>query len=215
MSESGDNRVLVIGAGGHAKVVADAIGKCGTHRVAGFVVDDRPVLPDETFCQAPVLHLHALVLRGSGLPRRFIVAIGDNAARRAKTAWLAQRGFEPLAVIHPAASIGRGTVCGPGSLVCAGAVLDPDVHIGDGVIVNAGAVVTHDSRVGDFTHLAPGATLGGGCTVGRDAFLGIGALVVPGIHIGDGAFVGAGSLVTENVPEGVRVVGRPARPRPR
>lgn len=204
-------RILIIGAGGHAKVAADAVLRQGTHALAGFVVDDRAVRPDESLFDAPLIHLETLLARRDDFPRQFIVGIGDNAVRRAKTTWLIAHGFEPVPVIHPAASIGRGTTCGPGTLVCAGALLDPDVEIGAGVILNAGAVVTHDSRIGDFTHLAPGATFGGGCVVGSDTFVGMGAIVVPRVRIGNRVFVTAGSMVTEDVPDSVRVVGRPAR----
>src|SRR4029453_4694746 len=144
-----------------------------------------------------------------------IVAVGDNARRAAKTRMMQEFGFQATTVVHPFSSIGHATTLGQGVLVCAGAIIDPDVFIDDGVVVNVGALVGHESRIGAFSHICGGALIGANCIVGALTFVGMGANIISGLTIGRNAFIAAGALVTKHVPDGVLALGAPARFRQR
>lgn len=192
--------VVVIGAGGHAKVLISTLTACGVSVAA--VVDD-----DDT-----KWGMDAQGTRVGRIERelggRGIVGIGDNAQRREMARTLSlewQTVVHPSAYVHPSAKLGRGTV------VFAGAVVQPDAVIGDHVIVNTGATVDHDCVVDDYAHLAPGVHLAGSVRVGEGAFLGIGSVVSPEVKIGRWATLGAGAVAIRDVADGVVAVGVPAR----
>lgn len=201
--------LLIYGAGGHAKVVADALVKAGV-TVAGFI-DDDPAATGKRMLGFQVVGTGAMIdaeWPGAGI----VPAIGDNRARAALLARL-KAGANPLAsAIHPAAIFGNGAVIGDGSFLAAGAVVNPDAVLGEGVIVNTLASVDHDCRIGPCVHIAPGARLCGGVSVGAGTLIGTGSVVIPGITIGANAVIGAGSVVIRDVPDGARVAGNPARP---
>jgi sugar O-acyltransferase (sialic acid O-acetyltransferase NeuD family) len=198
-------RVVVVGAGGHSKVVVATLQAAG-HVVAG-IYDDDAARQGST--------LLGIAIKGPvddsfqcGLP--IVIAVGDNHARRE----IAQRRPAEFATaIHPSAVVHPTCVIGAGSVVFAGVVLQPDSILGEHVIVNTGASIDHDCRIGDFSHVAPGARLCGGVTLGEGALLGVGSSAVPGSRVGPWSVVGAGSVVTKNVEPGQTVVGVPARPR--
>mgnify|MGYP001826701045 CR=1 FL=1 len=204
-------RVLLIGAGGHARVCADALLDMGATTIVGAVSKDgssidglgiSPVWSEPEFENAT---------KSSGATA-FCVAIGDQVARRRWSQKLTQSGQTLTQAISGSAVVSRTASLGPGAQLIAGAVVNAAATLGTGVIVNTNASVDHDCTIGDFVHIGPGAVLGGSVTVGDDAFVGLGARVLPGITIGAGATVGAGAVVTADVPAGATVVGVPARP---
>lgn len=205
-------KLVVFGAGGHAKVVIDIIEQQGNYKIAGLLDDDLK-LQGQRFFGYPVLgtraHLPALV---SAQLRHAIVAIGDNADRAAVAAQLDQLGWRFANAVHPRASIGRGVNIGPGSVVMAGCVVNADAYLGAQVIVNTGATVDHDCRIEDNVHIAPGCHLCGNVGVGQGSLLGAGSTVIPGVSIGKHVIVGAGSTVIRDVTDETRVSGSPARP---
>jgi sugar O-acyltransferase (sialic acid O-acetyltransferase NeuD family) len=204
-----DSEVIVFGAGGHGKVVADIVLQCGW-TCAGFVDDQT------SFRAAVGLPLSILGDRTwlCNQPRdtlRVALGIGDNYGREAVASFLTSAGIEvvsaisPFAVVSPSAQIGAGTVIMPGAVVNAMAI------VGEGVIINSGAVVEHDTRVGNYVHLSPNSTLGGGVEIGEFSHLGLGASVLPLIRIGSRSILGAGSVVTGAIPDNVIAFGVPAR----
>lgn len=208
-------RILIIGAGGHGRVVADAILQCQAHgspvQVVGFL-DDDGTRAGMTWLQIPVLGTLSAI---DTVPHdAVVVAIGDNATRRrlAHTAAVASRPH--VVVRHPTAIVAPEVTLGDGSMVSAGAIIATGAGVGRSCIVNTGCVIDHDCRIGDWAHVAPRAVLGGDVTVGSLAFIGIGATVLPGRHIGEAAIVGAGAVVTNDVAPGTVVTGVPARVRP-
>jgi len=205
-------RILIVGAGGHAQVVADILLRMGDvdcpMRPVGYVDDD--------------VGLHGKVLLG--LPvlgslkqiEQFehdvlILAIGDNAIRRALFERLRSRGERFAAGQHPRATVAPGVSIGQGTVICAGAIVNTQSTIGANVILNTGCTVDHHNRIGDHAHIAPGAHLGGGVVVGEGALVGIGANVIPERTIGAWSVVGAGATVIDDVPGRATVVGVPAR----
>jgi sugar O-acyltransferase (sialic acid O-acetyltransferase NeuD family) len=195
---------VIIGAGGHAKVVIDALLASGMPRDTITVRDGDPAREG-----AAVLGFVITVPeRSEGTLEAIHIAIGDNVARARLHAQAEGSVF--LTVVHQAATVAPSASLGAGSFVGAAAVVGPEAQTGRGVIVNHGAVLDHDAKVGDFSHIAPNATLGGGVTVGAGVLVGAGAVVLPGVSIGDDAIVGAGAVVRRNIGAGKRWAGNPA-----
>jgi sugar O-acyltransferase (sialic acid O-acetyltransferase NeuD family) len=204
-------KLVVFGAGGHAKVVIDIIEQQGNYEIAGLLDDDLKHKRG-SFFGYPVLGARAeLPVLISAQLRHAIITIGDNAGRAAVAALLDQLGWQFANAVHPRASIGRGVQIGPGSVVMAGCVVNADASLGAHVIINTGATVDHDCRIEDAVHIAPGCHLCGGVSVGRGSLLGAGSTVTPGVKIGCKAIVGAGSTVIRDVADEARVSGSPAR----
>jgi sugar O-acyltransferase (sialic acid O-acetyltransferase NeuD family) len=199
--------IYLIGAGGHGKVVLDAMLRIGLTGVQ--VVDDNPARLGAKVWGAAIA--------APPTARQdvfFHVAIGDAAARRRIQQDWQQAGAKALSVIHSAAIVSPCAGIGAGTLIAALAVVGPAAQIGRGVIVNHGAVVDHDCLIGPFSHISPNATLGGGVLVGEGVLVGAGAVILPGLRVGDGAVVGAGAVVLNDVPSGATVMGVPARKAP-
>jgi sugar O-acyltransferase (sialic acid O-acetyltransferase NeuD family) len=204
-------KLVVFGAGGHAKVVIDIIERQGSYEIAGLLDDDIGH-KGERFFGYPVLgtraELPALI---SAQLCHTIVAIGDNAGRVAVAAYLDQHGWCFASAVHPGASIGRGVEICPGSVVMAGCVVNADAYLGGQVIINTGATVDHDCRIEYGVHVAPGCHLCGSVRVGQGSLIGAGTTVTPGVKIGRTVIVGAGSTVIRDVADDARVSGVPAR----
>ncbi len=195
-------RLLVVGAGGHAKVVVDAA------QAAGFEV--VAAIGDDGGC-TDVLGVPVSPSPSGIETDGFIVAVGDNAARARLFAEYIEAGFTPLSVIHPAAVIAQDARIGAGTLVTAGAVVSVSAQIGANVIVNHGATVDHDCIVGDHTLLGPTTSMCGCSSVGDGVVLGAGACVIPQRAVGDWTVVGAGAVVAEDLPARSVCAGVPAR----
>src|SRR6056297_3088283 len=208
---SSKRKVLLIGAGGHARVVVEALLDMGDTQVVGAVSRDGEAIAG---LPVPAVWTEAdwELAAESSSATTLSVAIGDNAARRRWTVNITESGRSVTQAISAGAIVSGSAAVGPGAQLMAGAVVNAMAVLGDGVIVNTNASVDHDCRIGDFVHIAPGAVLGGTVTVGDGAFVGLGARVLPGITIGEGATVGAGAVVLGDVAAGATVVGVPARP---
>jgi acetyltransferase EpsM len=173
--------VLIIGAGGHAHVVADVLLRAHELNLAprpvGFL-DDNPNLTGQEILDIPVL---GRITEVSGFDHEaVIVAIGDNRRRAEVFDHLVDRGEVVTAAVHPAAVIAPDAALGTGVMICAGAVVNPSVVVGNDVILNTGCTVDHHCRIGAHSHIAPGVNLGGGVQIGEGALVGIGASVLPG-----------------------------------
>jgi sugar O-acyltransferase (sialic acid O-acetyltransferase NeuD family) len=205
--------LVIIGAGGHGSAVADAAACAAGWSEITFYDDRWPGLRDNTGhpVAGPVAALRSRVSGGWPPNLQLIIAIGDNRARMALTQEFLALGATLATVVHPTAVISRSSTIGPGTVICARAVINPRSRVGVSCIINTGAVIEHDVAIADGTHICPAAALAGQVTVESLVTIGIGACVIPGTKIGRGAIVGAGAAVICDVEPGSTVVGTPAR----
>ncbi len=138
--------------------------------------------------------------------------VGDNHARERAWQFAIQDHLLPLSIVHPLATRFISWTNDDGLIILAHAHIGYDVKIGKNVLVNTGAIIEHDCAIGDHVHIAPGAILCGNVTIGEGAHIGAGAVIRQGIRIGAWSVVGCGAVVVKDVPDGVTVVGNPARP---
>lgn len=201
--------LLILGAGGHAKVVAETALAAGVASRIAFL-DDRPSPPVLGW---PVLGSLDQALEPS-IQEQFtsaVVAIGHPSTRLRWIERLQKAGYELPVLIHPSAWISPSAQFGPGSVVFAQAAVQSQAVIGTGAILNTGCSVDHDVQLGDGVHICPGARLAGEVQVGFRSWIGIGASVIQQIRIGADVTVGAGAAVVRDLPDGVTAVGVPAR----
>jgi sugar O-acyltransferase (sialic acid O-acetyltransferase NeuD family) len=205
---------LILGGGGHAKVLIDSIQASGS--IDGFgILDSDPDLWGTKVLGVPVLGtdemIGELVSQGA---QNFIVglgSVGDNGPRRRLYELGLEHGLSPLDIRHPSAVCSTFASIQPGTLVGPGAVINADAEVRANVILNTGTIVEHDCVIGDHVHVSSGATLAAAVRVGLLAHIGAGATVRQGIRIGEGAIVGAGAVVVRDVASWTVVVGVPAQ----
>lgn len=211
MNEAGTGDGLVLlGAGGHAKVVLEAV-RARTPDRAVIIVDDDPAAAGRSVLDLPVSGDRRWLLANAP-GAKVALGIGDNGARADLLHWLTANGFEAEAVVHPSAIVGATAQIGAGAFLAAGSIVIADAKIGAGAIVNTGASVDHDCVVGAGAHLGPGVRLCGNVTVGALALVGVGTAVRPGVSIGANVVIGAGSAVVGDLPADGIYAGCPARP---
>jgi len=201
--------VLIIGGGGHGRVVLDAL-ICAGHNVLGVcdpnpgvaarLPEDIPYLGGDEAAQA---YDRAAVLLANG-----VGSIADTTQRQAVFDGFALRGYRFLTLRHPSAILADDAVIGEGTQLHAGSIVQTGARIGANVLLNTGAQVDHDCEIGAHCHLAPGVVLSGGVRIGPGCHVGTGAVVIQNLAIGAGAVIGAGALILRDVAPGERVTGR-------
>ena len=204
--------VVVIGGGGHAKVVIDAA-RAAKLQVLGFLAKD--LAPDSTLLGATCLGdddaFFARFAPGDVFVAHGVGMVRTSGVRREIFERYKRRGYTFVSVVHPRSVVAEEVAIGEGTVVMAGAILQPGVTLHENVIVNTSASVDHDCVIGAHTHVAPGATISGGVSIGAGSFIGAGAVVRQGSRIGANCLVGAGAVVVRDVGDGEEVVGIPAR----
>ncbi len=197
MSGSGDmNRVVILGASGHAHVIADIIVACGD-KVEAFL-DDNPSIEGVSGSISEYVYFKEC---------QFVIGIGNAEVRR-KLSELPLKWYtavHPSAVVSPKVTIGEGTVVMPNAVINSGAI------IGKHTIINTAAVVEHDNVIDDYVHVSVGAKIGGTVHVGESTWIGIGAIVNNNINICGGCIIGAGAVVVEDVKMKGTYIGTPAK----
>lgn len=197
-----NNKLLIVGAGGHAKVVCDL---AKNYYKTIVVADDNAV---GNLLDCNIIGKLEEVKRGEKCD--FIVAIGSNEVREKIFTDLIESGFTPVSLIHPTATVGEGVEIGVGTVVFAGAVINACAKIGVGCIINTMASVDHDCEVGEFSHLAVASHFAGTVKCGKNCFFGTNSAVINNITICEKVTVGAGATVIKDICEEGTFVGTPA-----
>jgi len=199
----GRHGIVVVGAGGHARVVVSAL-RAAREPVAAVYDDDRK-LWDKRLLGVPIRGPIDELCEFEG---QAVIGIGDARVReslvnRLKIHWATV--IHPLSFVDPAVPLGEGCV------IFAGAVVQPESEIGAHVVVNTSATVDHNCNVGDFAQIAPGANLCGSVSIGNGTFVGANAVVIENLRVGRWSIIGAGAVVIRDLPDNVVAVGCPAR----
>ncbi len=206
--------LVVLGAGGHGREVADVAHACiaaGQRLRLRGLVDDDPRLHGRTLCDLPVLGPIQWLRAHGGEGLAVVSGVGAPVVRRRVVERVASWGLPFVRLIHPNAILTRHVELGVGVVITAGCIITNTITIGDHAHLNRRVTVGHDAHVGDWVHLAPGSTLSGAATVGDGTEVGTHACVLPGISVGAWSIVGAGAVVHEALPDNVTAVGVPAR----
>ena len=199
--------LLILGAGGHGRVVADAAAAAGWSPVA-FLDDDASAAAGTRWeILGPLDSLPAKAKSYDGV----IVAIADATRRDALLIDIDMAGLPIATIIAPSATVSPSASLAPGCMILAGAVVQIGAQLEVGCIVNTAASVDHDCTLGRCVHVAPGAHIAGTVAIGARAWIGLGATINEGLTLGPDSTVGASAAVTADVPEGTTVVGIPAR----
>lgn len=203
--------VVIIGAGGHGKVVLDILRILETNRVAGFVDADPALVGTSVNGLAVLGGINQLSKLRQQKIKGAIVAIGDNRTRVEYAKQIIEAGLELINAVHPTASVSRTAKVGRNVTIAAGAMVCVDAKISDSVILNTGCIIDHECEVGEGSHICPGAVLAGRVRIGAGAFVGIGANVIQCLSVGENAIIGGGAVVIRDVAPGAKVVGVPGR----
>ena len=199
------NNLVIVGASGHGKVIADIAEKVGYTDIV--FLDDNPKVESCGTYKVVGECKSALSYKNSD----FIVAIGNTKVRRKIQSELIAMGLHIVSLIHPAAVIAPNVKIGVGTVVMAGAVINPCTEIGQGCIVNTCASVDHDCRIGDYVHVSVGAHVAGTVIIGDNTWVGAGATVINNIKITADCMIGAGAVVVKNIENKGIYKGIPAR----
>jgi UDP-perosamine 4-acetyltransferase len=204
--------IIIIGAGGHAKVLIDAL-KLLTAPILGISEQDSATVNSELLGVAVICKNGELkkyppegvtLVNGLG-------GVKDTSSRREVFERLKMLGYVFSQVIHPSAVISANAVLGEGVQVMAGAIIQAGVRVAENTIINTKTSVDHDCQIGSHVHLAPGVTVCGNVKIGDSVHVGSGATIIQEIIVGPHCLIGAGTLVRSNVPAGATVIGVPGR----
>jgi len=204
------DKILLYGAGGHAKNVIDAIEKERKYEIVG-IIDDNSDLHGKSYCGYPIIGGFDILGERRYRDSKIIIAITCGEVSCKLYRKVKSLGYDLGVVIHPSAVIARDVCIGPGTMIMANAVVNINVKIGTNVIINTGAIVEHDCEISDFVHIAPGAHLAGAVKVDKASMVCLGASIIEFIRIGENSVIGAGAVVINDIPNNVTAVGIPAK----
>ena len=196
------NSLIIIGASGHGKVVADIAILIGYKEIV--FLDNNPAISECAGFRVIGPDSLAAELDGD-----LFVAIGNGKTRKHLMDANSNRHFPIL--VHPDAVIAKGTAIGDGTVIMAGTVINPGVRIGRGCIINTCSSVDHDCRIGDYVHIAVGSHLSGTVKIGDETWIGVGATVSNNVNISGGCIIGAGAVVIKDIEEEATYIGVPAK----
>lgn len=200
-------RLIIIGASGHGRVIADIAIKMNRWKEIAFL-EDNDLLTESMGLKVIGKSTDASYFYDDS---DIIVGIGDNATRETLQVKLEQSGASIPILVHPNAVIGSQVIIGEGTVVMAGVIINCCTSIGKGCIINTGSTVDHDCFIEDYVHISPGANLAGSVSVGKETWIGIGCTVIQNISITGKCKIGAGAVVTKNITESGTYIGIPAK----
>lgn len=200
------NKLIIVGTGGHGRVVADVAKRSGLYEAVAFLDD---VAPSKDFAYTYLGRIEDFPKYAHNYD--LVVAIGNNRIREKITRLLKEQGAKMATVVDPDAIIGSDVTIGPGSVILPRAVVNTGTVIGEGVIINTASTLDHDCVLGDFCHIAVGASLAGAVTVGARTWIDAGAVVKTHIRICDDCKIEVGSAVNCDLNEACAYAGVPAK----
>ena len=201
-------RILILGTRTLAEEVADLISDGDEFEVTGFVEN-----MDRARCSEPLLGLpvHWMDDIAPMANSHMAVCALGTTKRGLFTDQVKALGFRFATIIHSSARLSRTSTIGAGSILSAGVIVAAHTTIGEHVFVNRGALIGHHTTIGQLCSVMPGANIAGSCTIGERCYVGMGAVVIDHVSIGDRCVLAAGAVVTKSLPDGVQVMGVPAR----
>lgn len=205
--------IVLVGGGGHCKVVISIIKKLDTFNITG-ISDPKENLGKEVLgIETRYTDDQLKELHDKGIKYAFVTlgSVGNPDNRIRLFEMLKQTGFEIPVIISKDAMVDESVEIEEGTVIMPGAIINPGTKIGKNCIINTGAIIDHDCTIGDHVHIAPGVTLSGSVKIGTGSHIGTGASVIHGIEIGSRVIVGAGSVVVNTIQDNKKVVGVPAR----
>ncbi len=201
------DKLLIIGASGHGKVVADIAIKMNKWRSIAFLDDDESISNCSGF-EVIGKTVDAIIFKNEAA---FFVAIGNNITREKIQEKLIDEGLTVASLIHPSAVIGKDVEIGLGTVVMAGVVINSSTIIGKGCIINTSSSLDHDNIIDDYVHISPGVKLAGTVRVGKGSWIGIGSIISNNVNICSDCKLGAGAVVVKHIAEPGTYVGVPVR----
>ncbi|WP_342613890.1 acetyltransferase [Peribacillus frigoritolerans] len=203
-------RIVIVGEGGHSKVIKDIIESIKEFELLGYLDDkyQEKLVKDQLFF-APLSTVSHLLEYFTDL--KFIIAIGDNHVRKDIVHRLKIPASFYVTLQHPSSIISSSAQIGVGTVIMPNAVINADAKIGHHSIINTGAVIEHDNDIGNFVHISPHATLTGAVNVDEGTHVGAGSTLIPNVNIGEWSVIGAGATVINNIPSHSLAVGTPAK----
>ncbi|WP_206486231.1 acetyltransferase [Thalassotalea sp. G2M2-11] len=202
------SKLLIIGAGGHGRVIADCADASRQFSEIAFLDDSYPERADNLAW--PIIDKSSL-WKCYQEQYSFALAIGNNRARLALFQALTSADAHLPNIIHPSAVISHHSSLGSGNVVFANAVINPGTKIANACIINTGATIDHDCQLADAVHISPGANLAGGVNVDEQSWFGVGSCSIQAINIAKNCQIGAGAAVTKNTQANGLYVGVPAK----
>lgn len=206
-------QIILIGGGGHCKVVINAIRLDNQYEITGII--DLKEKTGNTIAGVPVIGDDTDLIKyiSKGIKLCFItVGSTGNPSLRIKLFNNAKKtGLIFPNIIHPRAIISDSVDMGEGNFIGPGVIINPDAKVGDGCIINTGAIIEHDCKINDFVHIAPGVTLSGGVEIGKNSHIGTGTSVIQYLTIGENTIIGAGSTVVKNIGDNMVAYGNPSK----
>lgn len=204
------SKIVIVGQGGHSKVIRDIISANKSMEIFGYLDDKyEELILEQDLYMGPVKTAKKLLFQFKDI--KFVIGVGNNTVRKAMVDRLALADSNYIKLIHPAAVISPTAAIGVGSVVMANAVVNAEAIIGNHTIINTGAIVEHDNIVEDYAHISPNATLTGAVHIEEGVHVGAGANIIPGISIGKWSTIGAGATVIHHIPANCTAVGIPAK----
>lgn len=208
-------KVVLLGSGGHAKVVLDILEEMDNYEIIGVTTHEKG--NKDNFRGYPILGNDEVLqdLINQGL-RHVAIGVGgfiDNALRRKIFSKVKMLGFMVVSPIHPSAVISKSVLLGEGNVIFPGVVINTDVHIENNVIIATGATIDHESIIEDHVLISAGVAVGANCLIQEGALLALGSKIISGLKVGQNAFVAAGAVVVKDMDDNAKVFGVPARPK--
>lgn len=207
------NKVILIGAGGHSRVIIDIL-KLDIIGIYGIIDNDKTKENTELDGIKIIGSDDLLIdIFNQGIKNAFVCigTIGNNEIRNKLYEKAKSLGFNLINAIHPKSIIADNLVLGQGNAIMAGTIVNTGVTLGSNIVLNTGCIIEHDVVIEDNVFVGPGAVIGGGVSIGENAFIGLGAKIIQGVTIGSNSVVGAGSVVINDISENTLNVGVPAK----